>query len=93
MLIGKWEMVMPHYNLWRKDDDKKDHTESDSYWILASSSEEARRLMALNISEAFDARDSDKFECEVNTSKTPPSGLIYRRLCGPVSITKRSSHA
>ncbi len=79
---------MDHYNLWRKEDD-----ESDSYWVLASSSEEARELVALNIYEASDARDSDKFECEVDTKKTPPSELIYRRLGSPVAIEKRPSLA
>ena len=79
---------MDTYNLWRKEDG-----ESDSYWVLASSSDEARELVALNIYEASDARDSDKFECEVDSKKTPPSALIYRRLGGPVAIEKRHSHA
>ena len=62
---------------------------ADSYWVNASSCAEARRLVAVNVPEASDAENAGIFECERNTQKTPPEGLIYRRLYGPVSIEAR----
>jgi hypothetical protein len=88
MPIGKQEVTVPYFNLWSKDDEA-----ADSYWVLASTNDEARLLVALNVTEAADAQNSDRFECVINDDKKPPSGFIYRRLYGPVSITRRSSHA
>ena len=42
---------MDCYNVWSKEDEA-----GESYYVLASSSEEARRLVALNIDEASGAR-------------------------------------
>ncbi len=90
MLIDKQEVTVPCFNLWPKDDEA-----ADSYWVLASSDKEARLLVSLNVKKATDAQDSDKFECVFtdDKKKCPPAGFIHRRLYGPVSITRRSSHA
>ncbi len=86
MLIDKQERTVDCYNVWSKDDDA-----AESYYVLASSSEEARQLVALNIDEASDARCPEKFECvlSVDKHKRPPPGFIHRRLHGPVSIVNR----
>jgi hypothetical protein len=75
---------MPHYHIHRKDEPV-----ADSYWVFAASPSEARRLVALNAVAAADAEDETKFPCDVSSTKTPPSLLIYRRLNGPLDITKR----
>ena len=75
---------MPHLNLWSKDDEA-----AESYWVLASSDKEARLLVSLNVDEAPDAQDPDRFECVVNDDKKPPREFIYRRLYGPVPVMKR----
>lgn len=67
----------------------RDSVNNDSYWLQAKTSEEARSLLALNVEEAAEARDINKFECVLNRDKEPPFGLIYRRLHGPVTIAKR----
>ena len=86
MLSGMQEMGMNCYAVWPTEDEA-----GDSCYVLASSSAEARRLVALNIDEASDARDSDKFECvlSVDKHKRPLLGFIHRRLHGPVSIVNR----
>ncbi len=61
----------------------------ESYWLLATSENEARRIIALNVEAAREARDARKFECAPSTQKQPPEGLIYRRFHGPLSIEER----
>jgi hypothetical protein len=74
---------MPHYHIWRKDDEL-----ADSYWVYAESPSAARRLVALNVLAAASAEDETKFLCEISFDKMPPTPLIYRRLYGPITITK-----
>jgi hypothetical protein len=76
--------AMPHYRLRRKDDDG-----ADSYWVFAASVLKARTLVALNVSEARAARDTDEFLCEPSQEKMPPANLIYCRLTGPLAIERR----
>ncbi len=66
----------------------KENASEDSYWVLASSSDEARRLVAQYIDGASDAEDQSRYECLVadGDRKCPPEGFIHRRLFGPVSI-------
>jgi hypothetical protein len=73
-----------YYRVQAKDDDA-----GEAYWVAAESEEHARRLVALNAESAREAEDSSRFECESNHEKHPPFGLIYRRLHGPLTITKR----
>jgi hypothetical protein len=75
---------MPHYHIWRKDD-----AIADSYWVYAETPNAARRLVALNVIAAADAENQTKFLCAISFDKTPPTPLIYRRLRGPITITKR----
>lgn len=75
---------MHYYHVWPIDDD-----DADSYWVLASSENEACRFVALNVEAASNARDSVMYGCELDDRKTPPDSLIYRRLSGPHPITKR----
>jgi len=75
---------MPHYCVWSKNDDA-----ADSYWVLAGSPGEARRLVALNVSAAGDAGDNKKFQCGLSNKKMPPAGFIHRRLHGPLAIVRR----
>jgi hypothetical protein len=77
-------MDMPHYHIQWKDD-----VVADSYWVFAASPSEARRLVALNVAAAADAENEAKFLCSVSDEKTPPSLLIYCRLTGPLTISKR----
>lgn len=71
---------MQHYCVWR------DGAGNDSYWLLAASPEEARRFVARSVTDAHDAEDGSIYECRPDTGKTPPAGMIYRRLNGPVAI-------
>jgi hypothetical protein len=75
---------MPHYHLRKRNNDA-----ADSYWVFAASKAEARHLIALNVSEAKEADNIDKFLCEPSQQKTPPAGLIYSRLTGPLTIERR----
>ena len=75
---------MPHFHIWRTDDDH-----ADSYWVQAASEIEARSLVALNVSEATAATDANKFECGLDNTKQPPFGFIHRRLHGPIAIERR----
>ena len=56
--------------------------------MLASSEEEARRFVALNVADAREAVETAKFMCEPDRYKQPPCGFIYRRLSGPVAIAR-----
>ena len=83
MLSGQQEVALRFYRVWSVDDD------ADSYWVMASSDNEARRFVALNVEAASSARDSAMFECEIDERKTPSEYLIYRRQDGPVPIKER----
>lgn len=62
---------MPHFKLW---------TEKGKYdvgfWVEARSREEARNIVAFEIT--LDARNPDVFRCEPDSSHVPPSGMILR---------------
>jgi hypothetical protein len=75
---------MAHYCVWSKDNDA-----ADSYWVLAGTPGEARRLVALNVNGAAEAENIEKFECGLSGKKMPPAGFIHRRLNGPLAIVKR----
>lgn len=64
-------------------------TDGDSFWVKASSSEEARRLIALNVPEATQVEETAHYRCEEDDHKSPPHGMIYHRLGRPISITRR----
>jgi hypothetical protein len=59
---------------------RRDVAHADSYWVLAPSQEEARRLVALNVPGASGAADDDAFECVLNDQRQPPPGLIYTQI-------------
>ena len=86
MLGGKhWGAIMPHYCLWSRDDES-----GETYWVMAASPDYARRLVHLNAGDGGrEAEDPEKFMCKPDTNKEPPDGLIYRRLAGPLTITRR----
>ena len=63
--------------------------DADSYWVNGKSEKDARHIVALNVSDASGASDPDTFGCEINSQKQPPQDLIYRRLKGPVTISRR----
>ena len=67
----------------------KQPNDGDSYWVLADTASEARRLVARNIPEAANAEDETLWVVVSDNSKTPPEGVIYRKLEGPVTITAR----
>jgi hypothetical protein len=73
-----------HYCVWSKNDEG-----ADSYWVLAGTPREARRLVALNVKGAADAENIEKFECGLSNKKMPPAGFIHQRLNGPLAIVKR----
>ena len=83
MLSGKQEVAVPFYRVWSIDDD------AEAYWVLASSDNEARRLVALNVKAASNARDPAMFGFKSDERKTPSDYLIYRRLNGPIPIKER----
>jgi hypothetical protein len=78
---------MAYYMVWERDG-----TSGESYWVSASTPEEARRLVASNIQAAGRAADPAKFDCQVDDGKKPPEGMIYRRLHGPVAVVSRAKN-
>jgi hypothetical protein len=62
---------------------------ADYYWVHARTLEYARHLVARNVQEAVDAKNAALFTCEPSTRQMPSPNFIYRRLSGPVPITKR----
>jgi hypothetical protein len=66
--------------------EKVDDPAADSYWVQADSGDEARQMIAKSIPEAAEAEDEEKYTCRMSSTQTPPYGLIYRRLGGPVPI-------
>ncbi len=74
---------MQHYRIQPLGD-----PDGEAYWVLASSEEEARRFVALNVTDARDAGRAAAFLCEPDRYKRPPNGVIYRRYSGPVAIAR-----
>jgi hypothetical protein len=65
----------------------RDDDDADRFWLRASTPEEARHLVALNVDD--EAEDADLFDCVTDNAKAPPDGVIYRRYGGTIAITKR----
>lgn len=63
-----------------------DEYNRDEFWLTASSAAMARRLLALNVTEAKDAEDGDIFDCDIDDTKLPPEGLIYHSHDAPTDI-------
>jgi hypothetical protein len=61
----------------------------DTYWVLASTTLEARRLIARNVPTAAGAQNEQRFSCLFDDTKAPPEGVIYSRLHEPVTISRR----
>jgi hypothetical protein len=59
---------------------RRDVAHADSYWVLAPSQEEARRLVALKVPGASGAADDREFECLLNDQRQPPSGVICTQI-------------
>jgi hypothetical protein len=57
-----------------------------AFWVHAASKDLARKLVALNVSDAVDARNERLFDCFPDDTKTPPAGLIYRDGGAPITI-------
>ena len=62
---------------------------AESYWVEASTSAMARRLVALNVEGADDVRDLKKFDCVFDRSERPSEGFIHRSQHPPVAIVER----
>ena len=73
---------MPHFCVLPADSDDQ------AYWVLADSTDHARRLVALNVAEASGAENHSLFYCAEDATQAPPVGLIYRRLYGPIAVEK-----
>ena len=74
--IGSKETALPNFHIYPVAD-------GDSFWVKASSSEEARKLITLNAAEA------SQYRCEEDDQKSPPHGLIYHQAGRPITITRR----
>ena len=57
-----------------------------TYWVHADSCKTARALVALNVPGTQGARDDKLFDCFEDDTKTPPPGMIYSDVRGPVPI-------
>jgi hypothetical protein len=54
----------------------------ESYWLHASTEEEARTLVARSVDDGSPARAADDrttYDCSIDDSKTPPRRFIYRQ--------------
>ena len=58
-----------------------------TFWVLAKSADDARTLVALNVSSASGARDKKLFDCLVDDTRTPPVGVIYGDNGGSFTIS------
>jgi len=83
-VAGAHEQAMPYFQIRPRHDEN-----GESYWVEASTSAMARRLVALNVGGADDVRSLKKFDCVFDSSEKPPEGFIHRRLRGPVAIVER----
>ncbi|HMR29755.1 MAG TPA: hypothetical protein PKA13_02550 [Geminicoccaceae bacterium] len=76
---------MPHYHVWSIEDSYR-----ESYWVLADSEEQARRLVALNVDgDAATATDPKRYRCTLSDERNPPFGVIYRGMGGTFTIERR----
>jgi hypothetical protein len=57
-----------------------------TYWVHSDSCKSARALIALNIAGTETARDEKLFDCFEDDTKTPPPGMIYSDVRGPIPI-------
>jgi hypothetical protein len=57
-----------------------------TYWTYADSPATARALVALNVFGAATARDNKLFDCFEDDTKTPPLGMIYSDIRGPIPV-------
>ena len=73
---------MPHYCL-----RPQDGTAHDSYWVLASTEEEARRLIGLNAAPS--ATNPEKYDCLVDNKHMPPLGVILKGDGHTITISQR----
>lgn len=58
-----------------------------TYWVLAKSADDARKLVALNVPSAAGACDKTLFDCLFDDTRTPPVGLIYSDNGGSFTIS------
>jgi hypothetical protein len=75
---------MPCYRL-----SPKHPFDGDTYWLLAATPEEARRLVARNVPQAATANDMRRWACVLDASKSPPGSVIVCALQEPVAVTCR----
>ncbi|MAN79694.1 MAG: hypothetical protein CMF64_04810, partial [Magnetovibrio sp.] len=65
--FGSKETDLPNFHIYPVAD-------GDSFWVKASSSEEARKLITLNVPDAANATESSQYRCEEDDQKSPPHG-------------------
>ena len=82
LATGSKEIELPNFHIYPVAD-------GDSFWVKASSSEEARKLITLNVPDAPNATEASQYRCEEDDQKSPPHGLIYHQQGRPITITKR----
>jgi hypothetical protein len=71
---------MPHYRVWPIEG-------TQNYWVLAASDDEAKRLIALNVSSI--GGDVTKLECVLDHQFAPPNGVIMTGLGETITVSKR----
>ena len=82
LATGSKETALPNFHIYPVAD-------GDSFWVKASSSEEARKLITLNVPDAPNAAEASQYRCEEDDQKSPPHGLIYHQAGRPITITRR----
>lgn|GEM_PF-1483582 len=82
LATGSKETELPNFHIYPVAD-------GDSFWVKASSSEEARKLITLNVPDAANAAEASQYRCEEDDQKSPPHGLIYHQQGRPITITRR----
>ncbi len=65
-----------------------DQTYGEAYWVSVRDEDTARRAVAWN-TDAKDATDPAKYECQQDQQKQPPEGFIHRRLNGPLAVQRQ----
>ena len=75
---------MFHFHVWRIYDEQ-----AQSYWVAASSTKEARHLVALNAPDGNRAESTGAYDCELSKLQRPKLNFIRGSLSGLIPIVQR----
>ncbi|MGH6840738.1 MAG: hypothetical protein ACREDV_01380 [Methylocella sp.] len=78
---------MPHYCVWPTEGTNNYLEEIKNFWVLATSDDEAKRLVALNVPSI--GTDVTKLGCVADQKFAPPPGVIMTDSGETFTVSKR----